>query len=332
MPRILPGSRPTHRCLWVLLLILSGLLPGSFAQAGSQTRIRLLFDPGIDVHAELLQGLESALAGEPLRSDLVITACPDGNEEEPACLPTALETPDLLVTVGSRLFRRFSMQTGDYPVLAAMIPGAAFDEALSGMAQSGRLRFSAVTLEQPAQRQLQLATLVITDLERVGVVVSAERAGKIRELFPENPGKGPEVLIEAVGDVDETALAFERIMDESDALLALPETLLLNPNNTKWLLYMALNRNLPVFGYSAAATRAGALASVFSTPQQVGQQLARTLLDWSRNGILPAGRAIHPGDYRVETNATVARRLGIRLPPAAELEAGLRRREGTAGK
>jgi ABC-type uncharacterized transport system substrate-binding protein len=292
----------------------------------------LLFDPGIDVHAELLRGLESALAGEPLWSDLVITACPDGNEQEPACLPSALEAPDLLVTIGSRLFRRVSMRAGDHPVLAALIPGAAFDEVLSGMERSRRLRFAAVTLEQPAERQLQLAALLIEDLERVGVVVSAERAETIRNLLHGNASSGPEIVIEPVGDPGETALAFERIMDESDALLALPDPLLLNPNNTKWLLYMALNRNLPVIGYSAAATRAGALASVFSTPRQVGQQVARTLLDWSRDGRLPAARAIHPEDYRVETNPTVARRLGIRAPSAAELEAGLRHRKGAADK
>lgn len=292
----------------------------------------LLFDPGIDVHAELLRGLASALAGEPLWSDLVITACPDGNEAQAACLPSGLEASDLVVTIGSRLFRRVSMRTGDYPVLAALIPAAAFDEVLSGMERSRRQRFAAVTLEQPAERQLQLATLVIDDLERVGMVVSAERAERIRNLFPEKPGTGPEIVIESVGDLDETALAFERVMDESDALLALPDPLLLDPNNTKWLLYMALNRNIPVFGFSAAATRAGALASVFSTPQQVGHQLARTLLDWARNGGLPANRVIHPEDYRVETNPVVARRLGIRPPSAAELEAELRHRKGAAGK
>jgi len=288
----------------------------------------LLFDPGIDVHAEFLRGLESVLASEPLWSDLAITACPGGDEAEAACLPSALEAPDLVGTVGSRLFRRFSTRTGDYPVLAALIPVAAFDEVLSGTEQSRRQRFAAVTLEQPAERQLQLATLVMDDLERVGMVVSAERAERIRNLFPEKPGTGPAIVIESVGDPDETALAFERVMDESDALLALPDPLLLNPNNTKWLLYMALNRNLPVFGYSAAATRAGALASVFSTPQQVGQQLGRTLLDWSRNGSLPAKRVIHPEDYQVETNPSVARRLGIRPPPAAELETALRHRKG----
>lgn len=315
-----------------MLLILSGLFPGFAVQAVSQPRIHLLYDPGIDVHVELLRGLESALADEPLWSDLVITACPDGNEQADACLPSALDAPDLVVTVGSRLFRQFSMQTGDYPVLASLIPGAAFDELLSGTAQSRRLRFAAVTLEQPPERQLQLAALVVEDLERVGVVVSAKRAETIRNLLHEKASTGPKIVIESVGDPGETALAFERVMDECDALLALPDPLLLNPNNTKWLLYMALNRNLPVFGYSAAATRAGALASVFSTPQQVGQQLARTLLDWSRDGGLPAARAIHPEDYRVETNPTVARRLGIRPPPAAELEAGLRHWKGAVEK
>ena len=177
----------------------------------------LLFDPGIDVHAEFLRGLESVLASEPLWSDLAITACPGGDEAEAACLPSALEAPDLVGTVGSRLFRRFSTRTGDYPVLAALIPVAAFDEVLSGTEQSRRQRFAAVTLEQPAERQLQLATLVMDDLERVGMVVSAERAERIRNLFPEKPGTGPAIVIESVGDPDETALAFERVMDERRA-------------------------------------------------------------------------------------------------------------------
>ena len=72
-------------------------------------------------------------------------------------------------------------------------------------------------------------------------------------------------------------------------------------------------------GFSRALLRAGAVAAVFSTPQQIATHTAEIISEWLQTGVAPSG-TVYPRHYLVGLNPAVATRLGLDLPPEKDLQ------------
>ncbi|MES9968078.1 MAG: hypothetical protein ABW074_12490, partial [Sedimenticola sp.] len=78
---------------------------------------------------------------------------------------------------------------------------------------------------------------------------------------------------------------------------------------------------------SAAYVKAGALAAVYSTPEDIGRQLAETIKEFLDSGgkRLPPPR--FPSYFNISTNETVAKSLGLTLMNKELLRALLMKEE-----
>ena len=109
-------------------------------------------------------------------------------------------------------------------------------------------------------------------------------------------------------------------------LIATPDTAVFNSYTVQNVLLTAYRLRSPVVGFSAAYVRAGALLGLYSTPAQIGSEAGEAVLQVLRGAALPP--VARPAHFEVAVNDTVARALGLALPPADELAAALRREEG----
>jgi len=139
---------------------------------------------------------------------------------------------------------------------------------------------------------------------------------------------GIELVSEAVGPETLAPRAAERLLGEVEALLAVPDPVVYNRFTLPGILLSAYHHHVPMFGFSAAYVRAGALAAVHSGPRDLAPQAARLALRLLRRRAVPPPE--HPARFRVTVNRHVARSLGILLPPEAELRERLRRLEDGA--
>ncbi len=306
------------RGLLLAFLVLAGMPSVARGQSPPPKDIHLVFEPDNPVHDGVIRGLAGAIGDTPLYSGIRFVPCPPASAPD-ACRPPNTERPDLLVSIGSRIFEQVKATEPHRNTIAALIPGVTFEALTLDLPAGQHERFNAILVEQDPARQLRLARVLLPDLSRAGIVVSKDPERVVRQLTRQSAKPAPQVFYEHVSDFSEVALCFERVLDKVEALIALPDPVLLNRNNTKWLLYMAANRGIPVFGYSSAYVRAGALAAVFSTPEQVGRQLAAEITRWSRQGWDSQRRVVYATEFNVETNATVARRLGVELPSGRAL-------------
>ncbi|MDO9190638.1 MAG: hypothetical protein Q7U24_12250, partial [Sulfurimicrobium sp.] len=81
------------------------------------------------------------------------------------------ESPDLIVTIGVSAAQELAAQNLPIPILAVLIPRQAFEK----IARQRDFRFlSAVFLDQPLARQMELVRLATPDRSRVGVVLGPE--------------------------------------------------------------------------------------------------------------------------------------------------------------
>ena len=110
----------------------------------------------------------------------------------------------------------------------------------------------------------------------------------------------------------------ERLVASSGVFLSLPDPIAQTPATVPPLLLMTYRAGVPVIGYSEAYLRAGAAVALYSTPEQIAQQISDTVLAFRRTGVLPANQILKY--YTVGTNPSVLRSLGITLPAAEELE------------
>ncbi len=224
---------------------------------------------------------------------------------------------DLIVPVGVKAARQVAENhAGQGPVLALMIPRAV-GEKLSWPAGLGRRKTSFVYIDQPVSRSLGLIAEVFPGSNRVGVVISPENAGLARTLQLEASRRQWTLNLENVDAADEVAAALRRVLADSDVLLLVPDALVINAANAQNVLLTTYRYRVPVVGFSQGLTKAGAVASLYSSPAQIGRQGAQMAARWLETGELAPPQPA--AEFSLSINRHVARSLGVAPPDEAEL-------------
>lgn len=224
----------------------------------------------------------------------------------------ALAGADLVVANGEAALAAV-LSRPSRPTLGVMLGRARFD-ALS--ARHPQAELSAFTLDQPAARQLRLLRAALPKSEHVGALFGDAQAGA--KPLQEAAASGFDLAAATVASEAELIARLEAVLRRSDAFVAIPDALLSQPASARAILLTSYRFQKPVFAFSRAYVDAGALAAVFTTPQQV----ATDVVNWL-NGLppgrltLPPPRA--PESFEIAVNRQVARALGILLPSDEEL-------------
>jgi ABC-type uncharacterized transport system substrate-binding protein len=239
---------------------------------------------------------------------------------------------ELVVTVGLAAAQSVDPRGGALPpVLCLLIPRQSFEKlAYAGMA--GEHRVSAVFIDQPLSRQLDLLHLALPDRHRLGIVLGPSSAGLADEVRSEAHRRGLATAFERVGDRVALYPALQALIPQSDLLLLLPDPVVINADTVYGLFVTSYRAQVPVIGFSEGLLRAGALISLYSTAAQQGRQgaqIARRFL--AHDDGLPAPQ--YPRYFTVRVNTSVARSLGVHVPAEGELQAQLgEHQQGDAGR
>jgi ABC-type uncharacterized transport system substrate-binding protein len=227
----------------------------------------------------------------------------------------------LHVAVGVRAAEALSAQPGRAPVLAVLVPRSWYQQSgRARLADGGRRNVSAIYVDQPFERQAQLIRLAFPEGKRVGVLTGAEQKGLAGELEHALRAQRLTLVHHVLADDERLVAALERVLAQSDLLLALPDAQVFSRNTAQSLFLTTYRYRIPVLGYSRSLTRAGALLSLHSSPAQVGRQAAEWIRQALQGKTVELPPASHPAYFGVSVNAQVARSLGIALADEGELE------------
>lgn len=221
--------------------------------------------------------------------------------------------PHWVVAVGTKAQRRmqelFADSNSPPPVLAILVPRLAFDRAADqALLRAGLL--SAVYLDQPPARQMDLIRLALPTTRRVGVLVGAAWKSHTAGLEAAARDRDMSLVTSMVG-VDGLFPALQALFPETDVLLALPDSEVFNSQTAANILTAAYRRHVPLVGFSPAYVKAGALMALYSAPAQVGKRGGELLRQAMTAKSLPSPR--WPRDFTVGVNQDVARSLGLAL-------------------
>ena len=235
-------------------------------------------------------------------------------------------TPKLFVTLGAEAAQALAKGELRSPVLCVLLPRNSFERALQDSGRKASAQFSALYLDQPLSRQLDLIRLALPDARRLGVLWGPEsqfQAGALKALAL---ARGMEVVEAAVGRDELLFPGLKRVLEDADLLLALPEPQLYNSASIQNILLSSFRARVPLVAFSSAYVRAGALLALHVTPTQTGLQAATMARAVLQGKALPAA-PVYSQDFSVAVNEHVARSLGLNLDGEA-LRGQLRRREG----
>lgn len=204
-------------------------------------------------------------------------------------------------------------------MLAVLVPKEGFNKLLkefTPQAKSSANALSAIYLDQPFKRQLDLITAVLPHARSIGVLYSTAPAelNKLRAL-----AGARKLEFHERSSVSSSSLYsnLQSLLLDSDVLLALPDAEIYNPSTIRNILLATYRNKVPLVGFSSAYVKAGALCAVFSTPAQIARQSLSIIQEYTETGILPAAQFAK--DFEVSINEQVAHSLGLNIRSVSQL-------------
>jgi ABC-type uncharacterized transport system substrate-binding protein len=250
-------------------------------------------------------------------------------DETEALDETLLQTSaGIIVTVGTAAARKVAGLRLKQPVLYTLIPESTYQSLIPD--RNNCARQTAIYIDQPLERQAQLAGLVFPEARKYGVLLGPTSQRHLPWLDKISTAAGWELVVSEVPQDMDPGWTTRRLVEESDLMLAVSDPKALNRNNAKWLLYTAYQEKSPVIGFSSAYVRAGAAAAVYSTPGQFGRQAAEFVQRWLRKKPDCLPQPEYPAYFSVATNPAIIHSLGGVNKDDEELERLLAGQEGAS--
>lgn len=305
--RLVQGRVGIWRAVGLALVMLMGLSGQAFA-----ARVVVVMSDDSAPYLEVYRVIQSYLVDTP--HEVRQVAVEDLNA-------AVLNDTNLVVAVGVRAAEALATQPGRPPVLAVLVPrGWYLRTGRHRLSDGGSRAVSAIYLDQPFERQAKLIHLAFPEVRRVGVLLSLDQGWLAAELSDALRLQQLSLIKVTLVAGDRLITPLERVLTESDMLLAVPDPQVFNRNTAQSIFLTSYRYRDPVMGYSHSMTRAGALLSLYSLPSQIGRQAA----EWARNALnnLPVRLPDpdYPAYFDISINQQVARSLGFTLPTEDELE------------
>jgi len=183
----------------------------------------------------------------------------------------------------------------------------------------------AVLLDQTLNRYLAFCKLMLA-VDSVGIL--DEYPVKLEKQQSEFLGKlQMELRQYRIDPFNKLLPVLRQLLGQSDVLLMLPRQSIYNRDSLKGVLLTSYRNRKPVISYSPAHVKSGALASIYSSPTDIGRHLALLLNKRLQNPGYKAPEYEYARFYSISTNRRVARALDIDLPMESKLRSALDRLE-----
>lgn len=229
-----------------------------------------------------------------------------GTELQDSCMQDAR----LVVSLGTEAFRQVISRNSRATVIAGLIPRISFERLLLEAGKKATANVTALYLDQPFSRQLDLLHMALPQARRVGVLWGPESVSQQALMNTALLAHGLELSEGVVGDNVSLISALQSSLHDADVLLAVADSAVYNSTTVANILLTSYRAKTPVLAFSPAYVKAGALLSVHTNAVQAGTQLAGMAARFLQ-GAVPLSQ--YPADFTVTTNDYVARSLGLSL-------------------
>ena len=294
-----------HLMHWALLLLAMLFAPAG--QAASKQVLVVLSEhttPYKETAKALTQGLARAVSNGKLGLQVLLV-------DDPKWLLLSMQADTLLVPLGPK--SAMAMANMKRPILAGLLTRQSFEQYFV-LGATQHQQASALYLEQSLERYVQLVLSVQPQAKTLGVLFGPEQIASQPVLLELARQNAISLHSAHLHQRSEMFAALGQLLPTVEVLLLLPDAMVVHPESVRSLMLSALRQQVPTMAYSSDLVAAGALAAVFSTPQQSGQELAEMIQSMLPGKSWKPVPSAYPKYFTIQTNANVARSLKISLP------------------
>lgn len=311
--------RILHASLFMLACLLT-LLPATTAAATPS--IAVVTHGNNPAYAELIDALNRELSVDTTTSLNVINSASINPLQLKQALASAA-TP--ILTIGTRAAERVLMLNLGKPVIAALIPRQSFEQLVNKSSQD-RKDIGAIYLDQPPQRIIRLIQQVLPGNKVLGLLAKSSALAQKDDILAAAKLLGMPTITEYIEQPGDLYRVLPKLLDAIDILYPLPDPDIYISGSVEFLFLTSYRKHVPIIGFSETSVRAGALAAIYTTPEQIGRQLALTLKQMKKTeaGGMPGA---YPQFFNVRINQQVARSLGLSIASEATIKQRLQRDE-----
>lgn len=297
------------RLSWLALLL--SVLAWPCLGFAAPKQVVVLLSDGSAPYQEAARAIRESLESELSAGQLTLRMA---MADEPGL---AFSPDALLVTLGAKAAQ--SMQRADQPMLAGLLARQFYDKMFGAGTPAQRRLLSGIYLDQPLNRHLQLIRAIQPRANSVGALLGPSLMTAQTELASAASSGSLHINSAALTSSADLFPALQSLLPNVDVLLLLPDPWVVNRNSLQNLMLTTYRQRVPVVGYSQNLVDAGALAAVFSTPQQIGLQIAESIQRMLPGKGWDLPPPSYPKYFTIKTNNNVARSLEISVPSEATL-------------
>lgn len=297
-----PRARPLLRLARFIVL---GCMLAWTAWATAAINVTLVLSDSGAIYREAADSLRDELAQENQhwRVQVQTLAARIGSPRE-----------NLVIPLGLRALQRVLAEPGNTPVWSLLVPRAEYDQLAARHPAAKRRPLSALYLDQPLPRQIQMLLAALPDTKRLGVLVGTRNTSVAESIRETAVSQGLEVYIKRVTRTGDAVALLADLRGQIDILLLVPDPQVMNRSMLQPLLLETYRLRLPVMAYSTHFIGAGALLALYTSPSRLGQEAGQRLRHARRNGGLQLPPPAYPDSFDVAVNRSVALALDIRVP------------------
>ena len=304
-----------------------------YAQSGSRT-VAVVTSSNDGIYQEVTKSIVNVVAGNP--SDNVDLSFINLGNNTPTEEPSRLISGyDLVVSVGVSATSYIDSLEVRPPLLAVLIPlqtaQSLRQSSPASTAKPGQWA-SAIVLDQPIERQLRLIKLITKGTKSVGILLSPSTGFSVEEIEKLSKLFNLDFYSEVVKPGQSFFRELGYVLDKADIFLAVPDPLIFNRQTAGNLLQSAYRHRVPVIGFAHSHVKAGALAAVYSSPEQIGRHAGEAILEFFSSDEKKINGIQSPRYFSVAFNRQVERSLGLVMPNEAEIELEIRSLEHSLEK
>lgn len=298
---------------WWPLVLLSVCIPT--LAATENTRIEVLLSSEASYYQQVVNGLTDALLQQHPDADISTVSLREFSERDEPDSSTGL-----VIAIGTSASKVAMQKNGHFALLCTFLPRSAYLALLTQhQGQLGSRPVSAIFLDQPISRYMALIKTLVPKATQLGTAVGPVSSQLLPDMRSLAQQQEMELHYVELDENTNPVATLAPLVETSDVFLATPDQAGLNRVIAKWLLYLSIRQRIPVIGFSLAYVNAGALAAVYSSPQDIGRDTGETASRWLSHSNSSLQPARYPAYFSLRTNPSVARALGIQLPSEVEL-------------
>lgn len=293
--------------LWIyrtLLCYVTGFILFSNLARAEPVSISVILSENGGSYSEFSDALRESLRNSNVTFNVLDTTLPPPNTS-------------LIIAVG---MKAASIVAGNNAqrVLNVMIPKSGHKKILKDFPKrENSPLFSTIYLDQPVERQLSMIAAAFPERSRVGILFDNPPPDELNTLREKTAEYGLRLYEQEVGAHASVFDAVQKVLSNSELLLALPVPSVYNSSTLRNILVSTYQAEIPLVGFSSAYVKAGAICAVFSTPAQFASQANLAIRKFVETGNLPPAQ--YPKFYEVAVNDRVAQSLNINMKSPEEI-------------